>query len=226
MNDLIGQQFGRLTVVRRDGYFPVPPSWSAAGKIHGQPAWICECDCGIELRVRVNGLKSGNTTSCGCYRLEIFSKQREVTKYKWIESPGIWRHPNYVRCRNAIDRCHNPESKDYVNWGARGISVYQEWRQDIAAFCTWLDENLGPCPLNHTMDRIDNDGDYEPGNLRWATWSEQNRNRRDRKTVELVCAVCDRFFDTTEPYAKYCSTHCKNRAYRVRHDLPVRETVG
>ena len=83
-------------------------------------------------------------------------------------------------------RCYNPASKDYRNYGARGIGVCEDWR-DVRNFIAWLDSNLGPCPQGKSLDRIDNDGNYEPGNLRWATRSEQVRNSRRciRKEVAL-----------------------------------------
>lgn len=76
-----------------------------------------------------------------------------------------------------MTRCHNPESKDWGNYGGRGISVHPDWHEP-SAFLDYVDRVLGPIPAGHTIDRIDNDGDYEPGNVRWADYSTQNRNRR------------------------------------------------
>ena len=75
-------------------------------------------------------------------------------------------------------RCTNPKAHNYQYYGGRGISVYEPWRHDAGAFITWIEENIGPRPEGMSIDRIDNDGDYEPGNLRWATHSQQVRNRR------------------------------------------------
>ena len=74
-----------------------------------------------------------------------------------------------------MDRCTSPDNNHYHNYGARGIEVCPEWH-DVAVFCAWIDENLGPCPPGMSMDRINNDGNYEPGNVRWATASQQVRN--------------------------------------------------
>jgi hypothetical protein len=74
-------------------------------------------------------------------------------------------------------RCYKLDDPGYHNYGARGIAVAPEWH-DVAAFVRYLDDHLGPCPANHTLDRIDNDGNYEPGNIRWATRAVQNQNRR------------------------------------------------
>jgi len=90
---------------------------------------------------------------------------------------GLSKGPNYTRHRHLMQRCYDPESPGFKYYGARGIGVCDEWH-DPAAFCAWIDANLGPCPKGYSLDRINNDGNYEPGNVRWATQSEQNFNRR------------------------------------------------
>lgn len=92
---------------------------------------------------------------------------------------GMSNHPSYHRWHNAMSRCTNPEHRAYPNYGGRGIKFYDPW-MDVRVFLSWLDENLGPRPDGMSLDRIDNDGNYEPGNLRWATRSEQARNQRAR----------------------------------------------
>lgn len=90
---------------------------------------------------------------------------------------GLYKHPSYHRWYNMVDRCTNPDHRAYANYGGRGISVAPEWC-DVTTFLNYLDQNLGPCPEGHSLDRIDNDGDYEPGNIRWATPAQQTWNRR------------------------------------------------
>jgi hypothetical protein len=91
-------------------------------------------------------------------------------------------HPLFSTWKAMIARCENPKHDAFKNYGGRGVTVYAEWH-DVAVFVAWLEANLGPRPEGKTMDRVDNNGNYEPGNLRWATPLEQRRNRRSRKQV-------------------------------------------
>jgi len=90
---------------------------------------------------------------------------------------GLSRHPLYGTWRKMRRRCENPDVKDYPHYGARGIKVCAEWR-DVAAFITWIEANIGPRPARMSLDRINADGNYEPGNVRWATAAQQSANRR------------------------------------------------
>lgn len=89
---------------------------------------------------------------------------------------GLSRHPLYPTWNRMRQRCENPGTKDYPRYGGRGVTVCAEWR-DVTAFITWIEANIGPRPEGRTLDRIDNDGHYEPGNVRWATAKEQSANR-------------------------------------------------
>lgn len=97
-----------------------------------------------------------------------------------MKTHGLTYHPHYHRYKAMMARCFNPANPVYYLYGGRGITVCEEW-QDLATFCAWMDANLGPCPSGWSIDRIDNDGDYAPGNVRWASQSEQNSNRRKYK---------------------------------------------
>lgn len=88
-------------------------------------------------------------------------------------------HPHYRRYLNMMQWCCNPNNPKYHRYGARGITVCPEWFE-VSVFIQYLDEVLGPCPSGHTLDRIDNDGNYEPGNIRWATYAEQAKNQARR----------------------------------------------
>lgn len=116
---------------------------------------------------------------CACGRHESKPKSAEHRR-KLAEARtahGYSQHPHYYRHRHVLNRCYNSDYGEYRYYGGRGIAVCAEWH-DLVTFCDWLDANLGPCPPGFSLDRIDNDGDYEPGNVRWASPSQQSFNRR------------------------------------------------
>lgn len=154
--DLSGDRFGRLTVLRRD--------WSKK-RTH----FACLCDCGCMTSVSSLALRSGKTRSCGCLQAERAA--RRATKH------GRCGTPLYNVLNTAHRRCENPNCYDYKWYGARGISVCEEWSMsNFLAFEKWAIENGYQPGL--TLDRIDVNGNYEPSNCRWITIQEQQKNRR------------------------------------------------
>jgi hypothetical protein len=126
------------------------------------------CDCGQTTETEKYSLKSGLTKSCGCLKNEGRPRTHG-------ESPrGSWT-PEYRAGVNMVTRCHNPKATRYKNWGGRGISVCDEWRHDYEAFLSHVGRRPSP---THSLDRIDNNRGYEPGNVRWATREQQARNTR------------------------------------------------
>jgi hypothetical protein len=90
------------------------------------------------------------------------------------------RFPLYATWQTMKARCMRPSATNYKNYGGRGIGVYPAWVSSFQEFDAWITSNLGPRPDHYSLDRIDNDGNYEPGNIRWAPWKEQIKNRRQR----------------------------------------------
>lgn len=146
---------------------------------------LCRCDCGNEKLVRVVQLRRGfyghcrGTKSCGC--LSVRNTKRPTH--------GLARTPEYRAWCGAYHRCHSPHSPSYANYGGRGISMDAQWRpsgRDPGPFLLFL-EHVGPRPSpEHSLDRIDNNGNYAPGNVRWATKSEQIVNRRSFVAIQNV----------------------------------------
>lgn len=159
--DLTGQRFGRLVI---DGYAGV----RGAGR--GQTIWLCRCDCGSTTSVAAGHLRCGHTRSCGCLR----------TGPPASKTHGKRRTPEYGTWSKMVQRCINPRDRAFVYYGGRGIGVCDRWRQSFEAFLA----DVGPRPSpNHSIDRINNDGHYEPSNVRWATDLEQGRNTRRKRVV-------------------------------------------
>lgn len=153
-----GMIFGRLTVIRR---------------IESQPRrWECQCSCGNSTIVRWGDLQQGRTVSCGCFHRERVSAL--FTKHGFSGGGRTIAHPLYGTWKTMWTRCTNPNRVQWRDYGGRGITVCDRWH-DFTAFL----DDMGPRPTSaHTLDRINNDGNYEPGNVRWATRKEQGRNAR------------------------------------------------
>ncbi len=170
--DYQGQRFGRLLVVQR------APN---AGKT---VVWRCQCDCGEPALVRAGNLRSGNTQSCGCERNKKTGERSRTHGH----SAGYKRSPELVVWKGMISRTTNPNNRSWDRYGGRGITVCERWRVDFGNFYA----DMGPRPsARHSIDRIDNNGNYEPDNCRWALPYTQTRNtRRNRKRFYRGKAYC------------------------------------
>ena len=158
--DLTGRKFGRLIVIERD-------------VTSRRTKWICKCECGNIKSVQATHLKSGATTSCGCYQKEKAKKANTKHGYTGTSLHHRWKA--------IIQRCNNPKAEKYKDYGARGITVCEEWLK-FENFLEWSLKNGYSDDLE--LDRIDNDKGYEPSNCRWCKTIINNHNRRITVKIE------------------------------------------
>lgn len=153
--NLTGRRFGKLSVI------------SYAGRVNGAHSWNCQCDCGGFKVVNSQCLAHGLTASCGC----LMSNRHASHHMTSTKEYRAWCHMK--------ERCYRPACKEYRNWGARGIKVCDRWLNSFENFFA----DVGPAPsARHSLDRFPNaEGNYEPGNCRWATQKMQMRNTRETK---------------------------------------------
>lgn len=173
IKNLIGQKFGKLTVIMR------VKNKSNTNRV----CWLCECDCGREDRfvnVASNNLTSGAQKSCGCLKIGNSGAKPKLIR------PSRADKRLYSIYSGMKQRCYNEKTESYKDYGGRGIVICEEWLDDklgLKIFSDWAlsngyDDNL-------TIDRIDNDGNYEPNNCRWSTSKEQASNKRNTPFIEI-----------------------------------------
>lgn len=154
---MAGQQWGRLSVLSR-----------AKNDHNGQARWLCKCECGTMTIVRRMDLRTGNTTSCGCARIDQGRAAGLASK-----KHGQYGSRSYRTWKAMKERCLNPNHLAFHRYGGRGVTICDRWSESFENFFA----DMGERPAGLTLDRINPDGNYEPGNCRWATPSEQRRNQ-------------------------------------------------
>lgn len=151
ITDRTGERYGRLVVVEQ----------TPGRSVGGQVLWVCRCDCGNVRVLNGNALQSGNTKSCGC-----------LTHGR--PKHGMSGTAEYRAWKAMKERCLKPNNPRYADYGGRGITIHPDWVASFEAFFSVV----GRRPDGTSLDRIDNEGNYEPGNVRWATASQQANNKR------------------------------------------------
>ena len=163
--DLTGKRFGRLIVCGYDK------------TVNGHAYWVCICSCGLLTSRNGTRMKSGGVRSCGCLQAETSSTQRALGPAA-RRTHGMYKSPEYRSWQAMKARCLNPNNKRYHDYGGRGIRICNRWKHSFIAFF----QDMGVKPSSsHTIDRRNNDGNYEPSNCYWATVAQQASHKRVRK---------------------------------------------
>lgn len=152
--ELAGQCFGRLTVISET-------------RVGSRRGWQCACSCGSNVEVITASLMNGKTKSCGCLVRD------NVAQSNKNRASELTNTPTYISWKQMKQRCLNPNAPDYKNYGGRGVTICEKWIK-FAGFY----EDMGERPEGLTLDRIDNNGNYNKENCKWSTRAEQNRNKR------------------------------------------------
>lgn len=164
--------------------------------------WKVRCDCGKEFETRSSPLFSGRTKSCGCLNRERSTKH------------GMYNSKEYHTWRCMINRCTNPGNKDFMNYGARGISVCDRWKNSFENFF----KDMGKRPRGKTLDRIDTDGNYGVGNCKWSSSKDQARNRRNVIRINI-----DGINETVTERCKRLGSCTKSINARVKKGMTYEE---
>lgn len=175
--DLIGRRFGRLFVLYLHSH-------------DNGSVWVCRCDCGKIIITKTSKLNSGEKKSCGCLLIETRNKFKND-----IIIHGNYNHPLYQIYFDMKRRCYDKNKKDYKNYGGRGIAVCERWKSDFLNFV----QDMGDRPKGYTLERINNNGNYEPLNCKWATRNDQNKNLRYSKIWNIKGFV----FNSASDAGKY-----------------------
>lgn len=163
---LAGEKFGRWTLVEFH---------SATGRYGRDKKWLAKCDCGVVKSVYIENILRGKSTSCGCLRAEELSKRSSTHRHTAGVVTSTYRSWYHMK-----GRCLNKSDAAYGDYGGRGITVCKDWAESFEKFLF----DMGECPKRHSIERIDVNGNYEPGNCKWIDVRLQARNMRSNKFSE------------------------------------------
>lgn len=197
MRDITGERFGRLIVLR------------FSHKRERKPYYICQCDCGNVVAVNGYNLIKGNTISCSCYHREVAAAGAKMHNTKH----GMYGTRLYSIWKTMLKRCANRNHVSFANYGGRGISVCQEWR-DFKNFMDWAKSN--GYEDNLTIDRIDANKNYCPSNCKWSTMVEQENNRRNNHYLEFNGET-----HTIAEWSRLCNVPYATIYARLKRGLPM-----
>lgn len=195
-----GDRYGRLAIVdeivrREKGRF-----------------FLCQCDCGSESVVRLGHLRNGHTKSCGCLQSEAI-----VTT---ATTHGLYSHPLHSVWAGMKQRCNDKNDQSYERYGGRGIAVCQKWNKSFKAFHSWGIANGYQKGL--TIERVDNNGSYEPSNCMWIPQSEQSKNTRRCIHIEVNGVS----FQTLTDAANYFNVNINTAYARLKRNLTIEQALG
>ena len=209
-DNLIGKKFNRLTILN------IIPGVTINKKRISRRSAECLCDCGSKKTTYLRHLIDGRCKSCGCYAKDLFKEMSKKRNYKHGMATRADRKSEYRTWCHIKERCTNPNNKNYAIYGGRGIKICPGWEHNFQEFFNYVKEKPG---IKYSLDRINNDGNYEPGNVRWATQKEQvNNSSLFTSKIELTCKVCNIKFTGLKARAlntKYCSKYCSMQGNKI-----------
>ena len=204
--DLVNKKFGRWIVLSRSGV-----------NKFGRITWLCECSCGIKKEVDGQALRSGDSTSCGCYISDVKSQQcidRNTTH-------GMSKTIVYRRWSEMLSRCNNKNSTSYSKYGAKGIYVHPRW----SSFENFFEDMGLPPSDEHSIDRINSKLSYTPDNCRWATMKQQQNNRSSNRWIS--CKIDGKFeHKTLQQWADLVNIPRKTISNRIARGWDVPRALG
>lgn len=199
--DITGKVFGRLTVLKfshRDN--------------HRNSYWLCQCSCGKQLTVLKSNLTGGKTLSCGCFRSEQNSLNNQLCKDKE-------RVCLYQKWANMKKRCYDSKNPGYKNYGGRGIKICDEWKDNFDLFLNWAKNN--GYKLGLTIDRINVNGNYEPGNCRFISIKEQANNKTTNRIIN-----CNGITKTLAEWAEFFKVDSHFIRNKVKKGLTFEKVIN